>query len=72
MKILVIEDEPEMLDNMVSSLQQEMYLVETAEDYFSAIKKIASYDYDCILLDIGLPGGSGLNILKRIKKGWQR
>ncbi len=68
MKILVIEDEPEMLDNMVSSLQHEMYLVETAEDYFSAIKKISSYDYDCILLDIGLPGGSGLNILKELKK----
>jgi DNA-binding response OmpR family regulator len=53
MKILVIEDEPEMLDNMVSSLQQEMYIVETAQDYFSAIKKISVHDYDCILLDIG-------------------
>lgn len=67
MKILVIEDEPGMLDNIVQSLQKEMYIVETAQDYFSAREKLV-YDYDCILLDIGLPGGSGLDILKELKK----
>lgn len=68
MKILVIEDEPGMRDNIVQSLQKEMYLVETAEDYYSAREKLGVYDYDCILLDIGLPGGSGLDILKELKK----
>lgn len=67
MKILVIEDEPEMRNNMVQSLQQEMFVVETAEDYFSAKEKLDIYEYDCILLDIGLPGGSGLTILKELK-----
>jgi DNA-binding response OmpR family regulator len=67
MKILVIEDEPGMRENIVQSLQKEMYIVETAEDYFSAREKLV-YDYDCILLDIGLPGGSGLDILKELKK----
>ena len=68
MKILVIEDEPHMLDNMVQSLLQEMYVVETATDYFSATEKLGIYEYDCILLDIGLPGGSGLDILKELKE----
>lgn len=68
MKILVIEDEPGMRDNIVQSLQKEMYIVETADDFYSAQKKIGVYDYDCILLDIGLPGGSGLDILKELKK----
>lgn len=68
MKILVIEDEPDMLDNMVKSLQLEMYIVETADDYFSAREKLEMYEYDCILLDIGLPGGSGLEILKEFKE----
>jgi DNA-binding response OmpR family regulator len=68
MKILIIEDEPDMLDNMVQSLQREKYIVETANDYFSAREKLGIYEYDCILLDVGLPGGSGLDILMELKK----
>jgi two-component system, OmpR family, response regulator ArlR len=68
MKILVIEDEPQMLETLVQSLQQEKYLVETATDYDSALEKVGVYAYDCILLDITLPGGSGLAILEELKK----
>jgi DNA-binding response OmpR family regulator len=68
MKILIIEDEPEMLANMVQSLQKEMYIVEIARDYTSAREKVTVYEYDCILLDVGLPNGSGLDILKELKK----
>ncbi len=68
MKILVIEDEPGMLESIVQSLQKEVYVVETATDYHAAIEKTGVYDYDCILLDISLPGGSGLEILKSLKK----
>src|SRR5688500_3575135 len=68
MKILVIEDEPQMRNNIVSSLKQESYVVETAEDYFSAREKLEVFDYDCILLDIGLPGGNGLQLLKDLKQ----
>jgi DNA-binding response OmpR family regulator len=67
MKILVIEDEPGMRESMVQSLQQELYVVETAEDYHTALEKIGVYEYDCILLDIGLPGGNGLAILRELK-----
>ncbi|MGV3538539.1 MAG: response regulator transcription factor [Rufibacter sp.] len=68
MKILVIEDEPDMRQNMVQSLEQEKYLVETAASFDQALEKISLYAYDCILLDISLPGGSGLQILEELKK----
>ena len=68
MKILVVEDEPDMRDNMVSSLQQELYVVEWATNYDMALQKLGIYEYDCVVLDIGLPGGSGLDLLKELKK----
>ena len=67
MKILIIEDEPEMQDLIRQSLENEYFLVETASDFNSGLDKIVSYDYDCILLDIMLPGGSGLDLLQELK-----
>lgn len=68
MKILLIEDEVE-LNNVISqSLLNEKYLVEQAFDYPSALSKITLYHYDCILLDIMLPGGSGLQLLEELKR----
>jgi len=68
MKILVIEDEPDMLDNLVRSLEAEKYVVETASTFDAAMEKVHLYRYDCILLDISLPGGSGLVILEELKE----
>lgn len=68
MKILVIEDEPSMLENIRQSLEKENFLVETACNFQMAINKIISYDYNCILLDIMLPDGSGLEILRELKE----
>lgn len=68
MKILVIEDELQLLSNIKESLEKEKFLVETATDYNAAIDKVFIYDYDCILLDIMLPNGNGLNILAELKK----
>jgi DNA-binding response OmpR family regulator len=68
MKILVVEDEYEMLKSIEASLLSEKYLVETATDYSSGVEKALIYEYDCILLDISLPGGSGLRILDEMKK----
>lgn len=67
MKILIIEDEPELSKNIASYLSNENYLCEIANDFPSAIQKIENFDYDCILLDITLPGGSGLDILRELK-----
>lgn len=68
MKILIVEDEPDLIKVMKESLEKETYLVETATDFRSALDKIISFAYDCILLDIMLPGGSGLELLSEIKK----
>ena len=68
MKILIIEDEKDMLQNMEDTLQKENFLVETAMDLDSAISKVGVYDYDCILLDINLPDGSGMEILDFLKQ----
>lgn len=68
MKLLIVEDEPALLETVKQFLESEKYVVETANDYFSGIDKIAAYDYDCILLDIMLPNGSGIDILKELKK----
>ncbi|WP_286727810.1 MULTISPECIES: response regulator transcription factor [Sphingobacterium] len=67
MKILVIEDEADLREIVKASLLKEEYTVETAADYGSAFEKVAVYDYDCILLDIMLPGGNGLQILDQLK-----
>ncbi len=68
MKVLVIEDEEQLLNNIRESLEKEKILVETAMDFNNALEKALIYDYDCILLDIMLPGGSGIDILKELKK----
>lgn len=67
MKILIVEDEKELRKTLAHSLQKEQFVVETADDYAGASDKIAVYDYDCILLDIMLPDGSGLALLKELK-----
>jgi DNA-binding response OmpR family regulator len=68
MKILIIEDEYALLKTMEDFLLSEKYVVEKAADYHSAMGKAMIYNYDCILLDISLPGGSGLKIIDEMKK----
>lgn len=68
MKILVIEDEPSMQEVIKETLENEKYIVESATTFKSALDKIVSFDYDCILLDITLPDGSGLDILTELKQ----
>ena len=67
MKILIIEDEKDLLSTLQTFLEKENFLVETAHDYPSGLKKIADYDYDCILLDIMLPKGSGMELLDELR-----
>jgi DNA-binding response OmpR family regulator len=68
MKILIIEDEKDLQNSMLQFLRQESYICEVASSEAEADEKIMLYDYDCVLLDINLPDGSGLNILKRLKE----
>ena len=65
MKILIVEDEPSLRELMQRTLEKERYVVEVAATYGQALQKIEDYSYDCILLDIMLPDGSGLDLLDR-------
>ncbi len=68
MKILIVEDQKELLKSMVAYLESENYLCETASDFQTARQKIEGFDYDCILLDVTLPDGNGLTLLAELKK----
>lgn len=68
MKILIIEDEVELLVAISNYLTHENYLCELAESFAKAEEKAAMYEYDIILLDITLPDGNGLDLLKTIRK----
>ncbi len=68
MKILVVEDEAGLRETIRTSLLKEKFVVEVATDFHSALDKINDYDYDCILLDIMLPGGNGLDLLRELKR----
>lgn len=68
MKILIVEDEKDLSQSICEYLSEEQFSCEQAMDYKTAIEKIALYEYACIILDITLPGGSGIDILKELKK----
>lgn len=68
MKLLIVEDDPSLRELMRRALTEERYVVETASDFAEADAKIVGYTYDCILLDIMLPGGNGLRLLDHIKE----
>jgi len=68
MKILVVEDEIEMQKSIARYLELEKNIVEVANDFNSAYEKIQVYEYDCVLLDITLPNGNGLDLIKTIKE----
>ena len=67
MKILIIEDEENLLLLTKAELEKEAYQVDTASTLSQAMDKIISSSYDCILLDIMLPDGNGLSVLKTLK-----
>lgn len=67
MKILIIEDEKGLSESIAAYLKGEDYICETASGFDTALEKTESFDYDCILLDLSLPGGSGLEILRNLK-----
>lgn len=68
MKILLIEDDSELRKSILEFLYHEAYLVESASDYEKALDKTSGYNYDCILVDITLPKGNGLDIIRELKK----
>ena len=68
MKLLIVEDEKALSDAIVEYLTSEGYGCETALNFWAADEKVALYDYDCVLVDISLPDGSGFEIIRELKK----
>jgi DNA-binding response OmpR family regulator len=67
MKILIIEDEKELLATMKKYLESEGFLCEIATSYFEAEDSLSVFNYDIIILDLTLPGGNGLDLIRLIK-----
>jgi DNA-binding response OmpR family regulator len=68
MKVLIIEDEKELARSIKTYLSQEKYLCEWVDSYAFATEKIDLYQYDCLIVDIILPDGNGLDIIRALKK----
>jgi DNA-binding response OmpR family regulator len=68
MKLLIVEDEPELAAGLDSYLRGQHFVCELAATFDQAQEKMLLYDYDCILLDLTLPGGDGLALLRELKQ----
>ena len=68
MRLLVIEDEPSLNNSIVTYLQEVGFLCDSALDYKHGKLRIADYSYDCVLVDLTLPGGNGLELVRLLKE----
>ncbi|RUA12199.1 MAG: DNA-binding response regulator [Flavobacteriia bacterium] len=68
MKILIVEDEKDLADVTCKYLKKEDFICEFAYNFFDAEDKLITYNYDIVILDINLPDGNGMDLLKIIKK----
>lgn len=68
MKILLVEDNLELQELVAQSLTQELFVVERASSMREAKARLDLYAYDCLLLDLNLPDGEGLNLLKYLRE----
>lgn len=67
MKILIVEDEAPLRSSLLEFLRHDGYVCETAETYEQAHEKIKLYQYDCVLVDLTLPDGTGLDLVRTLK-----
>ncbi|GMQ29595.1 response regulator transcription factor [Algoriphagus confluentis] len=67
MKILLVEDNPELTQNIVEYLEQQGLRCEAVTSRFEAEDRLLAYAYDCLLLDLMLPDGNGLQLLEWLK-----
>jgi len=67
MKILIIEDEQALQESILKYLEHQGFICEAVSDFLKGKEKVTQFVYDCIVVDIGLPFGSGLDIVKEMK-----
>lgn len=68
MKVLIIEDELGLQQSIKKYLEHQGFVCEVAGDFVTGMEKAYNFNYDCVVVDIGLPQGSGLDIVKQLKK----
>jgi DNA-binding response OmpR family regulator len=68
MKILIIEDEPALQQSIERYLGHQGYTCEVVSNFVEGLEKVYNFQYDCVVVDIGLPFGSGLDIVKKLKE----
>ena len=68
MRVLAVEDEPDLLSSLTKALREDGYAVDGAPDGEEGLYKAESYDYDAIVLDIMLPRLDGWELLRRLRK----
>jgi len=68
MKVLIVEDESSLSKSIATYLGQNNFICDTAVQFYEAKEKMHVNDYDCIVLDISLPNGNGLELLKELKQ----
>ena len=68
MKLLIVEDNFQLADDLSKFLAENGFLVEIADSLHTAFEKISVYNYDLVILDLGLPDGSGLDVIRKLKK----
>ncbi len=68
MKLLIVEDEADLAADIIAYVTQEGYRCELAPTFTTAAEKIVLYEYDCVIVDITLPGGNGLDLVRTLKK----
>jgi DNA-binding response OmpR family regulator len=68
MKLLIIENEEELINSLRDFFKSEGHVCETSSSFEEGIEKISLYHYDCIIADIGLGDGNGLDIVRELKE----
>ena len=68
MKILIVEDNQQLSNDVAEYLKEQNFSVEQVFTFFEAHEKIVMYEYDLVILDLGLPDGSGMDLLEVVKK----
>lgn len=68
MNILIVEDSPELAVEVQDFLTASGYICKIAKNCKDALEEVSSNDYDVMLLDLGLPDGSGFDVLKAVRK----
>jgi DNA-binding response OmpR family regulator len=68
MKILIVEDEQDLLDLILRYFKREGYVCEVATTFQEGYKKVNNFEYDCAIIDLNLPGGNGLNLVKILRE----